>query len=298
MRIWHTAVVDMVAAARAFVSVSEQNSFTVGAATIGVPQPVVSRRVAALEQNLGQALIDRHGRRVRLTTFGREMLGPARNLVRAADALHYRARRALTQTVTLLVPDLGTSRHVAELAAAVRHAGANIDVRVARPSYRADQGTTTPATVALVAVPQDAAAWSVPLGLAAARDLPPTVFVESLRPRRGSSEVVRIWLDPEDDVPHVRDKLSRLRDQLALSPPQLAIAESLAEATAHALGGDDLLLCSPAQAARLGLQWRPIAELQLTRGYAPAGADDAPLASPLQTMLHERIDEYLNGPPT
>ncbi|AUH44395.1 hypothetical protein CXR04_33090 [Streptomyces sp. CMB-StM0423] len=45
---------DLVGACRAFVSVGTRESFTVGAAAAGLSQPVVSRRIAALENHLRQ----------------------------------------------------------------------------------------------------------------------------------------------------------------------------------------------------------------------------------------------------
>jgi DNA-binding transcriptional LysR family regulator len=44
---------DTLAACRAFVSVSDAGSFTIGAAAAQIPQSVASRRVAALEQEPG-----------------------------------------------------------------------------------------------------------------------------------------------------------------------------------------------------------------------------------------------------
>lgn len=64
-----------------FVQVGERGSFTLGAAAAGVPQPVVSRRIAALERHLGGLLFDREGRRAALTPFGRDLLPSARRLV-------------------------------------------------------------------------------------------------------------------------------------------------------------------------------------------------------------------------
>jgi DNA-binding transcriptional LysR family regulator len=66
--------VDLIGCCRAFVSVTETGSFTAGAAAAHIPQPVASRRVAALERHLGERLFDRSAYRVRLTPFGRDML--------------------------------------------------------------------------------------------------------------------------------------------------------------------------------------------------------------------------------
>ena len=50
-------------------------------------QPALSRSIRALEDELGQALFDRVGRRSELTPFGREVVARARVLVDAADDL-------------------------------------------------------------------------------------------------------------------------------------------------------------------------------------------------------------------
>lgn len=296
MPIRHSEVVDMIAAARAFVSVSEHGSFTVGAAAIAVPQSVVSRRIAALEAHLGHQLIDRRTHPLSLTEFGRAVLHPARSLVRSAEAFEHHAQRAATQTVILLLPDLGMGRHIAALKAAATRAGLNLELLVAAAADRIHRVRTDAATAALSAAPPDAATWSLPLGLAAGRELPKTIVLESLRPRRGQApgEAPRVWLDPEDDVPHVRDKVVHLRDRLGLGAFQVVVGGDLAAAAGAALGNRDFLLCTPPQAGRLGLQWRPIRELHVRRGYTLLASDSA-VESRLRTALGDEIRAYVGG---
>ncbi|MFG2638791.1 hypothetical protein ACGFX8_34440 [Streptomyces sp. NPDC048362] len=129
---------------------------------------------------------------------------------------------------------------------------------------------------ALIAVPADEATWSVPLGLAgtAAAGVR-RVYLKTLRSGRACPNPVRkVWIQPEDDVPHIRDPLTRLRDALELRPVQLAIAADLTNAIAEVFRTSDLLLCSAAQADELGLDWRPIGEITLSRGYGFAAAMD------------------------
>jgi DNA-binding transcriptional LysR family regulator len=55
---------------RYFVSVAEIGSFTRAAQACYVAQPSLSQQIRKLEEELGQALFERLGRRVRLTAAG------------------------------------------------------------------------------------------------------------------------------------------------------------------------------------------------------------------------------------
>ncbi|NYI93212.1 DNA-binding transcriptional LysR family regulator [Amycolatopsis endophytica] len=281
---------DLVGACRAFVSVSERGSFTLGAAAAGIPQPVASRRIAALEQHLGDRLFDRSTRRAVLTPFGRDVLPAAQRLVGLADAFEHDARRARRRPLRLAVPDWCGARDLAHLDAEARDHDLVLDFRPARPARRADLVRTQEVRVALTAVPADEEArWRVPLGVAAA--VPPsahTVYLETLRVSRGADGPARrVLLQPEDDVPHIRDRLVHLRDSLGLRPSQVVIAESLVTAVADVLGSADLLVCSAAQAAELELHWRPLGEIGLVRGYALAAtySDDGERLGPLSRAI-------------
>src|SRR5689334_14606233 len=63
---------------RSFVVVAEEASFTRAAARVHVAQPGVSAQVRRLESELGQRLLDRSGRSVRLTEAGAAVLPFAR----------------------------------------------------------------------------------------------------------------------------------------------------------------------------------------------------------------------------
>jgi DNA-binding transcriptional LysR family regulator len=271
--------VDLVAACRAFVSVSEHGSFTVGAAAARTAQSVVSRRVAALEQRLGERLLKRSARAVTLTPFGRDMLPLAQQLVRLADRLDHEAEAARHRPLRLAVPAISPTGALAQLIAQAHGHGILLDPRPAGPAERADLVTTRQMRAALLAVPPGEAAWTVPLGLAVANDPGGgAIYLDVLRPGRAERErrPRRVWLQPEDDVPHVRDRLARLRDAVGLRPAQLAVAHSVAAAAADVLSRGDALLCSPGQARELRLHWRPVGELGpgFARGYALAAADE------------------------
>src|SRR4051794_16846906 len=61
-----------------FVTVAEEASFTKAAARLHVAQPGVSAQIRQLERELGQPLLDRSGRAVRLTDVGAAVLPHAR----------------------------------------------------------------------------------------------------------------------------------------------------------------------------------------------------------------------------
>ncbi|MCL2734756.1 MAG: LysR family transcriptional regulator [Actinomycetia bacterium] len=269
---------DLVAACRVFVQVGERGSFTLGAAAAGVPQSVASRRVAALEEHLGERLFDRSARRAALTPFGRDMLAPARELARLAEALEYQAGLARLRPVSLAVPGTCPVRALAELKAAAREKGTELDFRPAGPAKRARLVATAQVRAALVAAAPDGADWTVPLGVA---DTSPgtdpgagPVRLESLRPGRTQRTPRRIQVQPEDDVPHVRDRLQQAGHRAGLLPAQVTVAPTAVDAASAALGAGDLLLCSAAEARELGLRFRTLAGAgPAARGYRAATAD-------------------------
>ncbi|MDR7274312.1 LysR family transcriptional regulator [Catenuloplanes atrovinosus] len=276
---------DLVAASRAFVAVARHGSFTVGAAALRIPQSVASRRVSALEAHLGGDLLDRSARAVTLTQFGAGLLPAAQRLIRLADELEHDAERARRRPFRLTVPAICPPPALARLVAAARAHGLHLEPVPAGREERADGA-------ALLAVPPDVGVWVVPLGLAA-RDEPVT-HVERLRPSRADSGRPdrRIWIQPEDDVPHVRDRVTRAGAAAGLRPAQLVVAGSLVEAAAEALSGPDLLLCSAAQAGAHGLAWSPAADLDVARGYDVASGPPARLHL-LRTLLYVPVGECL-----
>ncbi|MEV1287401.1 LysR family transcriptional regulator [Micromonospora sp. NPDC049679] len=289
---------DLVAACRAFVSVSGYGSFTAGAAAARIPQSVASRRIAALEERFGSRLFDRSSRTVTLTPFGRDMLPSARRLVELADAMEHDAERAKLRPFRLAVPAICAPRPLARLVAEGRQHDLHLDLHMAEPGERAELCRTLRIRAAVVAVPSAEATWQVPLGLAGQADTQtPTLFLETLRPGRSRSAArrSRVWIQPEDDVPHIRDPLTRLAQAVGLQPAQLTVATSLVDAAAATLNSADHLLCSRDQADELGLHWRPIGELRLTRGYdVTAGVRDD--AHRLRTLLHARIGRCVGAP--
>jgi DNA-binding transcriptional LysR family regulator len=297
MQFWHSiVVVDLVAACRVFVHVAERGSFTLGAAAARVPQPVASRRIAALEKRFGERLFDRSARRAALSAFGRDMLPCAKRLVQLADALEYNAEQAKLRPLAFAVPDTCSVRQLAMLEAAAREEGTILDFRAAGPAERAELLRSREVRMALVPVPPGEATWVVPLGVASATHSgTQPLRIETLRPRRTQRSFRRIWIQPEDDVPHIRDRLQQLGHRAALVPAQITVAVSLTAAVSDAIRTGNLLLCPAMQATELGLHWRPIAGAPIARGFsvsAVAGDD----AQRVRTGLWGPVARCLGAP--
>src|SRR5438270_235512 len=109
---------------RSFVVVAEEASFTRAASRVHVAQPGVSAQVRRLESELGQQLLDRSGRSVRLTEVGSAVLPFARaalDAVANARSASVRARQpdgswsGFTSVMTSppnLSPPANSFRHV------------------------------------------------------------------------------------------------------------------------------------------------------------------------------------------
>jgi DNA-binding transcriptional LysR family regulator len=71
----------------AFCAVVDRESFSQAAERLGVTQPAVSLQVRALEERLGQQLLDRSGRRVEPTEAGRRLYRSARRMLQLEEQL-------------------------------------------------------------------------------------------------------------------------------------------------------------------------------------------------------------------
>ena len=95
---------------KAFVEVADSASFSRAAETLHLSQPAVSKRIAALEEQLGKPLFDRIGRGVHLTEAGQTLLPYAKRVLREIED----SRRALTRLTGKVSGRLsiGTSHHI------------------------------------------------------------------------------------------------------------------------------------------------------------------------------------------
>ena len=72
---------------RHFVVLAETGAFVQASRALFLTQPALTRSIRSLEDELGERLFDRLGRRIALTPFGHEVLQRARRLVADAEAL-------------------------------------------------------------------------------------------------------------------------------------------------------------------------------------------------------------------
>ncbi|WP_417500490.1 LysR family transcriptional regulator [Marinobacter sp.] len=89
-------------ALKAFITIVDQGSFSEAAELLHLSQPAISKRLAALENQLGETLIDRSQRQIRLTDSGGRLLPHARKIL---DEIH-NARIALSPDSGLLEGEL------------------------------------------------------------------------------------------------------------------------------------------------------------------------------------------------
>ena len=73
-----------------FLDLASTGSFSKSAEKLFLTQPALSRSIKSLEDELGQALFDRVGRKNELTAFGKHILLQAKDLLEAARSLKHR----------------------------------------------------------------------------------------------------------------------------------------------------------------------------------------------------------------
>ena len=71
---------------RAFLAVAEHRSFTRAAESLFLTQPAISKRIAVLEEQLGNRLFDRVSREITLTNAGTTLLPQALNVLAESQA--------------------------------------------------------------------------------------------------------------------------------------------------------------------------------------------------------------------
>lgn len=275
---------DLVAALRTFEAVAAERSFTRGAARTDQPQPVASRRVAALEDHLGVRLLQRTSRRVDLTPEGQRLLPLARDVLGAAERVE-RLFVADVERLVLAVPAHLDHRSRAALRRGLAGTGRAVAFLELAAPERADAVGEHRADLALVATSADRAEVVVPLGVAvglAAGEAPPARFVVgALRatPAQRSRDGGRpraLHLLAEDDVPPVRDPVAQACYAAGLRQDQVRVATAAPDAWTAVFEHDDAVLASALEAARAGVGWAPLADPPLVRAYRLDGDVLAP----------------------
>jgi DNA-binding transcriptional LysR family regulator len=94
----------------AFISVAEQQSFSLAAEQLHLTQPAVSKRIKGLEEQLNSPLFDRHNRSLSLTDAGLSLLPKAKEIVQLVIDTQLSMRNMNQQVEGSL--KLGTSHHI------------------------------------------------------------------------------------------------------------------------------------------------------------------------------------------
>lgn len=79
-----------------FLELAATGSFSKSADKLFITQPALSRSIQSLEEELGQRLFDRVGRKNELTAFGQSILGQARDVLDAANNLRQSGQQVLS----------------------------------------------------------------------------------------------------------------------------------------------------------------------------------------------------------
>jgi DNA-binding transcriptional LysR family regulator len=119
---------------RYFVAVAEELNFGRAAERLHIAQPVLSRQIRSLEDDLGAEVFDRDRRGTLLTPAGQQLLEDAVPLLASAQALIRRVKAAAQDTPTLTIGFMpGITVTPATAAFTTRHPGVN--VRLLRTSW-------------------------------------------------------------------------------------------------------------------------------------------------------------------
>ena len=147
---------------RYFVAVAEQGNFGRAAQDLHITQPVLSRQVRALENELKAALFVRDTRGARLTAAGEALLEEARTLLPAAEAARRRVRDAAAGVHRFTVgftPGVPVAPAIREFAR--RHADVPVEVLRMDWSQRADIIRDGRADVGYLRLPADTSGLAV-----------------------------------------------------------------------------------------------------------------------------------------
>jgi DNA-binding transcriptional LysR family regulator len=287
--------VDLLARIETFAAVAEQRNFTRAAEEVGIPQPLLSRRIKSLEDAWGNELFDRSRRQIELTQFAELVLPYAQDLVRRVRHLEaVIASAAATLVHVVGVPPDCPPAALARIIRAASEHGLAINVHEAPSHTRAAGLGDGTFDLALLREPAGVGGLTVELGLASSTGNGETwrrpVRLDALRPRRlaaGAGPPALLVL-PEDHVERFLDHLHRAVGRAGLPSERVQIASSTAAAAAEVLAGRALLLCDARLARHHRLSWSPLADPTLHRSYrvvlagqSALGADTLEWLTPL-----------------
>lgn len=123
-----------------FVAVVSAGGFSAACRATGIPKSRLSRRVAALESELGVRLVERSSRRFKVTEVGRDVFGHARAAMSEAEAIDDVVSRlkAEPQGLVRISCPLGMDRLLANALPAFLEANPKLRVQVLVSNRRVD----------------------------------------------------------------------------------------------------------------------------------------------------------------
>lgn len=95
---------------KAFLAVAEEGSFSQAAKILHLTQPAISKRISALEENLGLKLFDRIGRNVGLSPAGKTLLPKAKSIIQNVEDAECIVKNMTNDVVGTL--KVGASHHI------------------------------------------------------------------------------------------------------------------------------------------------------------------------------------------
>jgi DNA-binding transcriptional LysR family regulator len=250
---------------RYFVAVAEHENFGRAAQALHIAQPVLSRQIRALEQELKVSLFERDTRGTRLTAAGAALLEDARTLLPAADAARRRVRDAAAGIRTFTVgfsPGVSITPAVRELSR--RHPDVSVEVLRNDWIHQADIIRDGQADVGYLRLPADTRGLSVERLFTEPR----VVVLPADHPLAGKETVSIADLAGEhllqnpDDLPEWRDIALELRDRQPRRPlPPLRTAEEKLEYIAAGHGIVVLPLSTATFYTRPDVTYVPVSDI-------------------------------------
>jgi DNA-binding transcriptional LysR family regulator len=280
---------------RYFVAVAQQLHFGRAAQALHIAQPVLSRQIKALEDDLKVQLFARDKRATELTPAGRQLLADAGPLLASADALRRRVARAARGTGTFTIGFMpGLIVTDAVRAMLDRHPELTVDVLRTNWDDQTEVLHDGRADVSYVRLPVDQHGLQIKPLLTE-----PRVAVLPDEHRLAGKTTVSIadladehLLQDPEAVPEWRDIATELRTGQRRNAPVFRTVEEKLE---HVAQGQGIVLLPLSTAAfytrpgvsyshvsdispnQVGLAWDATRRSQLIRDFAAIAADHPPV---------------------
>ncbi|WP_350277006.1 LysR substrate-binding domain-containing protein [Kribbella sp. HUAS MG21] len=224
---------------RYFVAVAEELHFGRAADRLHIAQPVLSRQIRALEDELGAQLFVRTKRSTEPTPAGRQLLDDARPLLAAADATRRRVTRAARGAKTFTIGFM-PGLTVTDAVQAFRASHPGIEVELLRTTWddQIDVLHDGRADVSIVRLPIDQAGLTVrPLFEEPRVAMLPAAHRLAGKPALDITDLAdeHLLQDP-DAVPEWRDIAVELRTRTARPVPVMRSVEEKLEHVAAGRG--------------------------------------------------------------